>query len=228
MYSNSEIKKYIPLVKMISKIFGEKCEVLLHDFSNPQHSIIEIENGNVTGRKIGDPITDFALSVLRKDGYGKKKEDTILNYKTKSRDGKILKSSTFFIRDNKKKIVGCMCINYDLTEFLMLKKFIEEFCINIDLSKEKIEEGVEVFTTDVNETLNDIIKKAIYIIGTPISLMKKSDKIRVVKMVDEKGGFLIKGAIDELASEICVSRYTIYNYLDELKINKKQSNDIKY
>jgi len=222
MYSNSEIKRYIPLVKMISKMFGEKCEVVLHDFSNPQHSIIEIENGNVTGRKIGDSITDFALSVLRKDGYGKKKEDTIVNYRTKTRDGKILKSSTFFIRDNKKEIVGCMCINFDLTEFLMLKKFIEEFCINIDLGKEKIEEGVEVFTSDVNEILNDIIKKAIYKIGKPISLMKKSDKLRVVKTVDEKGGFLIKGAIDELASEICVSRYTIYNYLDELKINKKK------
>lgn len=58
-----ELKRFIPLVKIIVQIFGKNCEAVLHDFSNPQHSIVEIENGQVTGRKIGDPITDFALSI---------------------------------------------------------------------------------------------------------------------------------------------------------------------
>jgi len=44
-------------------MFGKKCEVILHDFIIPKHSIVEIGNGHVTGRKIGNPITDFALSI---------------------------------------------------------------------------------------------------------------------------------------------------------------------
>jgi len=217
-----ELKKFIPLVKTIAQIFGKNCETVLHDFSDPQHSIVEIENGQVTGRKIGDPITDFALSIWRKDNYKKIKEDTILNYRTKTKEGKILKSSTFFIRDDQKKIVGCMCINYDLTEYLMFNKIIEEFCSNVDLNKEKSKEEVETFTNDVDEILENIIRKAINKIGKPVSMMQKSDKLMVAKIVNEKGGFLIKGAINQLASEISVSRYTIYNYLDELKIKKKK------
>jgi len=203
-------------------MFGKKCEVVLHDFTIPQHSIVEIENGHVTGRKIGDPITDFALLIWRKNGYGKKKEDKIVNYRTKTKDGKILRSSSVFIRDDQKKIIGCLCINYDLTEYLMFNKIIGEFCTTIDLNNEKSKEEAETFTGDVDEVLKGIIRKAIDEVGKPVSMMQKEDKLMVAKIVDEKGGFLIKGAINQLASEISVSRYTIYNYLDELKTKKKR------
>lgn len=115
-----------------------------------------------------------------------------------------------------------MCINYDLTEYLMFNKIIEEFCSNVGLNKEKSKEEVETFTNDVDEILENIIIKAINKTGKPVSMMQKSDKLMVAKIVNEKGGFLIKGAITQLASEISVSRYTIYNYLDELKIKKKK------
>ena len=203
-------------------MFGKKCEVVLHDFTVPQHSIIEIENGHVTGRKIGDPITDFALSIWRKNGYGKKKEDKIVNYKTKTKDGKILRSSSVFIRDDQKKIIGCLCINYDLTEYLMFNKIIGEFCNTIDLDNEKSKEEAETFAGDVDDVLEDIIRKAIDEVGKPVSMMQKEDKLMAAKIVDEKGGFLIKGAINQLAAEISVSRYTVYNYLDELKTKKKR------
>jgi predicted transcriptional regulator YheO len=186
-------------------MFGKKCEVVLHDFTVPQHSIIEIENGHITGRKIGDPITDFALSIWRKNGYGKKKEDRIVNYRTKTKEGKILRSSSVLIRDDQKKIIGCLCINYDLTEYLMFNKIIGEFCTTIDLDNEKSKEEAETFAGDVDDVLKNIIRKAIDEVGKPVSMMQKEDKLMVAKIVDEKGGFLIKGAINQLAAEISVS-----------------------
>jgi len=218
--NNPKLEKYILLVKTIAEMFGKKCEVLIHDFSNPQHSIVAIENGHVTGRKIGDPITDLALSVWKKNGYEDKKTDRIVNYKTKSKDGKILKSSTVFIRNNQKKIIGCICINYDITVDLMFHKAMDEFCTTVDLDKEKSERGIETFTSDVNEVLKNIIQEAVEKIGKPIPLMQKEDKLMVAKIADEKGAFLIKGAIAQLAKEINVSRFTIYNYLEEIKVSK--------
>jgi len=223
---HSELKRFVPLVKTIAQMFGKNCEVVLHDFSEPQKSIVAIENGQVTGRKIGDSITDLALSIWRKGGYGKKKEDKIVNYRTKTKDGKILKSSTTLIRDDQKKIIGCLCINYDLTEYLMFNKIVGEFCTTIDLDKEKLKNETknetETFSNNVDEVLENIIQEAIEKIGKLVSIMQKDDKLLIVKIVEEKGGFLIKGAIDQLASEISVSRYTIYNYLDELKTKKKR------
>ena len=217
---NSELKKYIPLVETIAEMFGSRCEVLIHDFSNPQHSIIAIKNGHVTGRKFGDPITDFALSAWRKGGFGDIKEDKKVNYKTKTKDGRILKSSTVFIKDKNSKIVGCLCINYDMTGHLMFEKTINEFCTITNLSEQK--EG-ETFVKDVDEILENIISKAIEETNKPISLMQKEDNLRVVGIVDGKGGFMIKGAIDQLAHSLNVSRYTIYNYLEELKVKKKNN-----
>lgn len=215
-----ELEKNIPLAKTIAEMFGKKCEVLIHDFSNPQHSIIAIENGYVTGRKIGDPITDLALATWKKGGYGDKKTDRIVNYKTKTKDGRMLKSSSVFIRDNQKKIIGCMCINYDLTEHSMFHKVMDDFCTAIDLDEEKSEKGMEIFTDNVNEVLENIIQEAIEKIGIPVSLMQKEDKLMVTKIADEKGAFLIKGAITQIAKEINVSRFTIYNYLEEIKASK--------
>jgi len=216
-----ELKKFIPIVKIIGKMFGRNCEVALHNFSDPSHSIIAIENGHVTGRKIGDPITDFALSSWRKGGYGEKNEDTIINYKTKTKDGKIFKSSSLFIKDEKKNIIGCICINYNLTDYLMFYNIMEEFSTFGDLNKKELNKETEEFLNDVNELLSNIIKRAINEVGKPLHMMQKSDKMRVTKIVEEKGGFLIKSAVNQLASDINVSRYTIYNYLDELKIKKK-------
>ena len=215
-----ELEKNIPLAKTIAEMFGKKCEVLIHDFSNPQHSIIAIENGHVTGRKIGDPITDLALATWKKGGYGEKKTDRIVNYKTKTKDGRMLKSSSVFIRDNQKKIIGCLCINYDLTEHSMFHKVMDDFCTAIDLDEEKSEKGMEIFTDNVNEVLENIIQEAIEKIGIPVSLMQKEDKLMVTKIADEKGAFLIKGAITQIAKEINVSRFTIYNYLEEIKASK--------
>lgn len=218
---HSGLKRFVPLVKTIAQMFEKNCEVVLHDFSEPQKSIVAIENGQVTGRKIGDPITDLTLRIWHKGGYGKKKEDEILNYRTKTKDGKTLRSSSVFIRDNQKKIIGCLCINYDLTEYLMFNKVIREFCTTIDLEKEKLKDGTETFSSNVDEVLGNIIQKAIEKVGKPVSMMQKNDKLMVAKIVNEKGSFLIKGAVDQLAKEINVSRFTIYNYLSELKTKKK-------
>jgi len=220
---HSELKKFIPIVKTIAQMFGKNCEVVLHDFSKPQKSIVAIENGQVTGRKIGDPITDFALSIWKKDGFGKRKTDRIVNYRTKSKKGKILKSATVFIRNYQKNIIGCLCINYDLTEHAMFHKNLEEFCTTIELDKEESTEETEKFTNDVSEILENIIKEAIEKIGKPVSLMQKEDKLMVVKIAEEKGAFLIKSSISQIASEINVSRYTIYNYLEELKTRKSNN-----
>lgn len=102
----------------------------------------------------------------------------------------------------------------------MFEKTINEFCTITNLGEQKKEEN---FAKDVDEILEKIISKVIEEINKPISLMQKEDNLRVVEIVDGKGGFMIKGAIAQLAHSLNVSRYTIYNYLEELKVKKKNN-----
>ena len=43
--------------------FGSNCEVVVHDLESqdPAHSIVHIENGHVTGRKVGDGPSNVVL-----------------------------------------------------------------------------------------------------------------------------------------------------------------------
>ena len=204
------LRAFIPVVKGVAETFGKNCEVVLHDFSDMEHSIVAIANGHVTGRSLGSPMTEASLKKVLRD---KTKKD-IINYSEKSADGRILKSTTIFIRDEKEKVLGSYCINYDITELIIAKSvFNDIITIKDDASEESQQSDVNL----VSGVLADIVKETIETFGKPIIYLTKDEKVAVVKDLENKGAFLIKGAIDYVADVLCVSRYTIYNYLDEVR-----------
>jgi len=50
-----------------------------------------------------------------------------------------------------------------------------------------------------------------------ISEMEREDKIAVISHLESKGTFLIRYSIDRVAQALNISKFTIYNYLEELK-----------
>ena len=105
---------YKKLVDFLGQILGEHGEVVLRDCRKPNHDIIAIANGHVSGRTIGAPITDFTLSVLANEEW--KEKDYVVNYVGKAAPNKNLRSSTFFIRENG-ELVGQLCINIDMAPY---------------------------------------------------------------------------------------------------------------
>ena len=51
----------------IAARFGDKCEVVIHDVSSshPEHTIVHIENGHVSGRKVGDGASHVVIEQLQ-------------------------------------------------------------------------------------------------------------------------------------------------------------------
>ncbi len=47
--------------------------------------------------------------------------------------------------------------------------------------------------------------------------MQKEDKIIMIRYLQKHGIFLVKDAIERIAEKLNVSRFTIYNYLAEIK-----------
>jgi len=218
---NPILASFIPVVKAIAKTFGPDCEVLLHDMSNLENSIIMIENGHVTGREVGSPLTDLGLYFLQSDLF--KDTDFIANYQTENKYGKKLKSTTIFIRNDKKKIIGFLCINYALDHLTEIRKKIDDFCaINKDVDKNVFnnKENEEFFADNLDDLLERIFIKAQEKLGKPIEKMQKDDKLELVRHLQKRGFFLVKGNIDKIAIRLNVSRYTIYNYLSEIKPEK--------
>ena len=100
------------IVEGIARTFGSRCEVVLHDLSNPEHSIVSIANGHVTGRSVGGSITGLGLKSLKSEA----RDDELINYRTVTRDGRTLKSSTITFRDSNEELELALCINFDVTD----------------------------------------------------------------------------------------------------------------
>ena len=105
------LNNFIPAAKLISQTFD--CEVILHDFSTPQSSVVYIENNTVTNRAVGESFTEyFVKEVLLSRKFH---DDCCANYIMEGKDEKKIKSSTSLIRDNNGKAIGALCVNIDLT-----------------------------------------------------------------------------------------------------------------
>lgn len=222
------VRSYLPLVKYIAGICGENCEVVLHDLTDMEHSVVAGENLYITGRKIGDSMTNFALKVVFNEAYTK--ESFIVNYKATNSDGsRVFKSSTFYIRDENHNIVGLLCTNYDVTLELEMQKHLEQLTRFTDLTNNARENkastlapdltgdiGVEKFLSSKEETLNDIIETTLSEYAIPVSRMKVEEKKDVVRDLRDKGTFNLKSAVSFVADKLEVSEPTIYRYLKEI------------
>jgi predicted transcriptional regulator YheO len=193
---------------MLVNMFGSRCEVAVHDFKDLKHSLVYLA-GNVTGRKVGGPITDLVLTELRKDPSEIR---DIPNYKTQARNGTVMKSSTVFLRDMEGKVVGALCINYDITQMLLFAGDVEEF-LGFDASQSKSEN----FHSTVQEVIHDMVDQVISGFKKAPGQLMLEEKVECVRLLEEKGAFLIKGSTDYLAGVLGVSKFTIYNYLQKIR-----------
>lgn len=205
---NPKLHILIPVAEGMVQTFGDLMEVAVHDLRRPESSLIYVA-GTITKRKIGAPVTNIVLEAIRK--YGDECKD-IIGYKNITKDGRILKSSTIFVRDND-SIIGCLCINFDITQLTIHRKQLEQLTAFSD-NQQTADTG-EFFASDITEVLENMIEQVISKVGIPPTLMQKEEKINIVIELDDKGVFLIKGAVDKVATVLGVSRYTIYNYLEE-------------
>ena len=78
------LKCYTDFVPFLAAVCGPGCEIVIHDVTNPEQSIIAIGNG-ISGRELGDPMTDLARELQEKGTYAD--TECLLNYKGKTRAG---------------------------------------------------------------------------------------------------------------------------------------------
>ena len=232
------------LMTMLENQFGNRCELILHDLTKDyNHTIVDIRNGHLTNRKIGDCGSNLGLEVLR----GTVKDDDRYNYIVNTRDGKLLRSSTMFIKNDAGKIIGSLCINTDITETVRFEEYLKQYNqFNIypddtpatigPVSDSSAEAGhqqkpvklqpfpsdspaptYEIFANDVSQVLDFLIAEANKLIGKPVSQMKRDDKIEFVRYLDKKGAFLITHSAERVYEYLGVSRFTLYNYLDIIR-----------
>lgn len=207
----SDFAFYFRLAKAIARQFGPNCEVVVHDLesNDPESSIVAIENGHVSGRQIGDGPSHVVLDALHGDRSNLQDH---LAYLTKTKDGKILKSSTIYIRDDFGVARGIFSINYDITLMLSMEQALRTFTAT-DLP----EPEPAAISRNVSDLLDELIAQSVEVVGKPAALMSKEEKIRAIQFLNDSGAFLITKSGDKVCKFFGISKYTLYSYIDEAK-----------
>ena len=201
------LQTYIPLVQAVGKTLGVG-EVILYDLTQSPPVIIAKEGG-ITGRRPGTPATQLLQDMIRE--MIDAEESMRVNYESATKSGKPLKSTTVLLYNENRELQGALSINVDMSSISMLQHFIDQFS-----GKERMDEYEEM-PQNTQEFLSVMIRKGIEGLGKPVCYFDKKDNLEVVKFLNSNHIFSIKGSTDTLASELNVSRYTIYNYLEEVK-----------
>lgn len=227
----SMLQQYTILVDFLGQVLGPDYEVVLHDLSSMSNSIVAIANGHVSGREVGAPLTSLALTMMSDKRYLNK--DFHVNYNGMTKENKILRSSTMYIKDDLGKLVGMLCVNFDDSRYHELSTKLFQLCHPdqfveqnltirsslIDTSSLYSYDEAEQFPNSIATIMENVIREVIQQDGVPPERLTKGEKIRIVRLLDEQGVFLLKGAVNYVAKALHSSPASIYRYLNQQ--NKK-------
>lgn len=215
------IEPYAKIVDFLGKALGDNCEIALHDLTSEEQEIVAIANNQLSGREVGAKLSNLSLHYLDTKQY--LNNDFVMNYKTVGPDGKLMRAATYFIKEDGKEMpVGMLCINVNISDLEYLTATIKKI-LGVKEEKEiefKMDNPVEILSSPLDEMIDMYIKECLEKMGFPSYFLAErlnvDEKIKVVKYLQEKGTFKVKGAIVLVAEKLAVSEPTVYRYLKKM------------
>ena len=104
------LRPYEDVMKLLAAFSGPNCEVVLHDLSDPVHSVVRVENGEVTGRAVGQGLRHLVPNLLRMPrtddgGLSSESPNLLPVYWLRSR-GRLIRALSLLIRDDAGEVVA--------------------------------------------------------------------------------------------------------------------------
>ena len=201
------LSQFIPVARGLQQYLGDMYEVILHDVSEPNASIVFIA-GDLTHRTVGDPLTNVVIEEMKR--HGDDAQDMI-GYLSELPDGRHFKSSTVFLRDESGILRGCLCINMDISPY---QSAIDVLSRAVSTMKPQ---NPEIFTRNITEVVDTIVTEQFR--QTPVSPedMTKTQRIAFISELERKGVFEVKGSVERVAQLLGISVFTVYSYLKEVQ-----------
>lgn len=218
---NALLRQYVKLTEFLGAALGPDYEVALHDLTDKNQSIIAIANGYISGREVGAPLTNMALSVLKDESY--EWQDYRLHYSGLSAAGNVLRSSTMFIKEDG-KLIGMLCINFDDSRFQSFAQQVLTLCHPNQFvqAQDQPPEGAdlprpETFRNSTDAVTQDAIAHELGRLGVPADRLTSEERLQVISALEASGIFLLKGAVKDVAAGLGCSQASVYRYLSQIR-----------
>ncbi|MDR3241623.1 MAG: PAS domain-containing protein [Lactobacillaceae bacterium] len=229
----NELDKYKAITQFLAYTLGADHEIVLHwRDKNGSFYIAEIENSDISGRDANSPITGFALELVQNKVY--EEQNFVSHYFAQTQNGREIKGSTYFIKGANGKLLGLLCINFDVSKYVNLSEDILQMVgiskdtalqlksqqntnMPVVFEKEK-NQAEEILHSDVTEIIRSSIDEHLL---QPGVIMSPETKIKIIQGLSNKGIFQIKGVLPYVAEIMGISESSVYRYLQKVKLNEK-------
>lgn len=208
----SILNSYKLFVNNLGSYLGEGYEIILHSLDNLDKSVISIYNGHYSGRKVGSPITNFALSMLSK--INNNEQHDMISYFNTSKNGEKLKSCTIPIMGEKNNVIGLFCMNFYLDT--PLSDIIQHLFFNL-APQNQSDTMKETFTENVDELIAESLNVAINKVLQDDTISQQNKNKEIIKSLYDQGIFNLKDAVIKVADLLDISKNTVYMHIRNLK-----------
>ena len=215
--NKTDIDFYTRLSLALTNQFGSGCECILYDLEKaaPEQAIVHISGASTTVQEAANALqtlksdcSTLADSAALQDRFG---------FLTRTSDGRILRCSAVFIRDSENKAIGLFLIRFDITLLIAMEDTLSQVT---DVGEKKVPQS-NASPIHINDLLEELIEQSIHLIGKPVALMSRTDKIRAVRYLNDSGALLITKSGPRICQCFGISKFTLYSYLDEIKADNK-------
>lgn len=214
----SILQSYDSVVEGLAEYLGGASEIVLHSLEDYQHSVVKIANGYHTGRELGAPITNLALQMLQEIEQSNSKQ--AISYFTRSKNNRLMKSSTIAIRGEAGKIIGLLCINMNLDE--SFAGFLQAFLPQLDIESRGQQEH---FASSVEDMIHETIERTIEAVDASPDISYANRNKHIIALLHERGVFNLRDAVAIVANALKITKHTVYLHLrNNASKNEKKEN----
>ncbi|MCE3260946.1 MAG: sensory box protein [Pseudoduganella sp.] len=220
---NAVLNALHPVVPLLAAMAGPHLEVVLHDVNRPERSVIAIANGHISGRTIGSSVLEgprddkgfaAATRVVSREGA---LHSIVDGYETVTADGRRLKSASAIFRDAEGIPFATLCLNADVSAFQAAHAWLEQVLAPLRATAAVPAPAAAADSVPGSAQQLDTLMREIIGDAVPLASMKREQKIQAMREMQRRGLFIVKGGVQRAAEALQVSRYTIYNYLEEIR-----------
>ncbi|MDK1342305.1 PAS domain-containing protein [Streptomyces sp. 378] len=198
-----------PVVEGIAATFGPVCDVVLHDYRTPDQSVVAVA-GSVTGRRVGGAMSEIGMRVLAR---GDEASDE-LNYVTRTRNGTLVKSSTMVLRDSSGAVFGALCVNVDVGAVTQVHGLLGALA---GLGATPAELPTTTFGNDIDSVVDALFDAHRSKQRGSWAELDRAERLELFGGLDTRGVFAVRGAVEQVAARLGISRASAYHYLAQAR-----------
>ena len=89
----------------------------------------------------------------------------------------------------------------------------------INILENNHQPSAETFAHSSGETVEALFFQAVDVIGKHPATMNVDEKTQLTRLLEDNGTFLLKGAVEQVAQMMGITKFTVYNYLKKVRNN---------